>query len=174
MRNCYHFFLSTSDSILLSVGSIVSTNLLPLVKNSPSEKLRLQVARFSIPVAGLIATYIAFNASRVVQVLIDSVAVLLAAVVVPFILCFWWQKANRTGALAGMLGGLITWAGASIIGTEVPADLIGFLASLLVMVVVTLLTQKIDPPRPITDDVGNPIDLTNRLGTLGFRKSKLE
>ena len=40
--------LSTSDSILLAVSSITSTNLLPLVKNKPSEKLRLQVARFAM------------------------------------------------------------------------------------------------------------------------------
>lgn len=162
--------LSSSDSILLSVGSITSANLLPLVKRNPSEKLRLQVARFAIPIGGLAATYIAFNASRVVQVLIDSVAVLLAAVIVPFFLCVWWRKANRSGALAGMLGGLLTWIGASAIGTEFPADLIGFGVSLLAMVVVTLATQKSDPPRPLTDYEGNPVEMTNRLGTLGFRK----
>lgn len=57
--------LSRSDSILLAVASIVSINLLPLVKNQPSEKLRLRVARFAIPACGLLATYIAFNADRV-------------------------------------------------------------------------------------------------------------
>jgi len=163
--------LSTSDSILLAAASIVSTNLLPLVKNEPSEKLRLQVVRFAIPVCGLLATYIAFNANRVVDVLIDSAAVLLAAIIVPFILCFWWEKANRSGALAGMFGGLITWLGASIAGTEIPSDLLGFGVSALAMVSVTLLTQKADPPRPLTDIEGNPVDLANRLGSLGFRNS---
>ncbi len=56
------------------------------------------------PFAGLIATYFAFNAERVVEVLIDSAAVLLAGILVPFVLCFWWDKANRSGALAGMAG----------------------------------------------------------------------
>ena len=162
--------MSTSDSILLGVSSIISTNLLPLVKKDPSEKLRLQVARYAIPVCGLIATYIAFNANRVVEVLIESAAVLLAAIIVPFILCFWWKKANRLGALAGMLGGLLAWMGASIAGSEFPPDLIGFGVSFVAMVMVVQLTQKIDPPRPLTDIDGNPVDLIDRVGTLGFKK----
>ncbi|MCZ6643966.1 MAG: sodium:solute symporter family protein [Gammaproteobacteria bacterium] len=162
--------MSTSDSILLGVSSIISTNLLPLVKKDPSEKLRLQVARYAIPVCGLIATYIAFNANRVVEVLIESAAVLLAAIIVPFILCFWWRKANRLGALAGMLGGLLAWMGASAAGSEFPPDLIGFLVSLVAMGIVVQLTQKIDPPRPLTDIDGDPVDLINRIGTLGFKK----
>ncbi len=158
--------MSTSDSILLGVSSIISTNLLPLVKKDPSQKLRLQVARYAIPFCGLIATYVAFNADRVVEVLIESAAVLLAAIVVPFVLCFWWDKANRSGALAGMAGGMIAWAGAAAYGTDVPPDLIGFVVSLGSMIMVTLLTQKIDPPRPLTDIDGNRIEVTDRLGTL--------
>ena len=163
--------MSTSDSILLGVSAIVSINMLPLVIKNPSEKLRLKVARFSIPVCGLIATYIAFNANRVVEVLIDSAAVLLAAIIVPFVLCFWWEKANRFGALAGIFCGLIGWFGAATMGTDFPADLIGFLVSATAMVVVTLLTQKLDPPQPLTDIDGNPVKLIDRVGTLGFRKA---
>ncbi len=161
--------LSTSDSILLGSSSIISTNLLPLVKHEPDEKLRLQVARYAIPVCGLVATYVAFNANRVVQVLMDSAALMLAAIIVPIILCFWWEKANRLGALAGIFGGLTAWQGASIVGTEFPADLFGFLVSAVAMVLVILMTQKIDPPRPLTDIDDNAIDLADRVGTLGFR-----
>jgi hypothetical protein len=34
------------------------------------------------------------------------------------------------------------------------------------MIMVTLLTQKIDPPRPLTDIDGNRVEVTDRLGTL--------
>ena len=156
--------LSSADSILLTESSIISTNLLPLVKENPSEELRLQVARWAIPVCGLISTYVAFNADRVVEVLIDSAAPSLVSIIVPFILCFWWKKANRFGALAGMFGGFITWLIASAIGTEFPPDLIGFAVSAITMPVVCLLTQKIDPPRPLTDIDGVAVDLTDRSG----------
>ena len=161
--------MSTSDSILLSSASIISTNLLPMVKENADEKTRLAVTRYSIPFVALAASYVAFGAERVVEVLIDSAAPLLAMTIVPFILCFWWEKANRYGALGGIFGGLAGWGIASMFDTVTPADLIGFAVSLTVMVVVTFLTQRIDPPRPITDDRGNVVELKNRVGLLGLK-----
>ena len=155
--------MSTSDSIMLSASTIISTDMLPLVKHHPSEKLRLRVARYSIPVVGLIATYVAFNANRVVEVLLDSVAISLAVAIVPFIACFWWNKANRSGALASMLAGFVAWQIARAINMEFPPDLFGFCVSAIVMIVVTLTTQKLDPPRPLTDIDGHVVELNNRI-----------
>jgi hypothetical protein len=42
----------------------------------------------------------------------------------------------------------------------------GLGACLVTMLVVTPLTQKFDPPRPLVDSDGNEIEATNRLGTL--------
>lgn len=155
--------MSSSDSILLSSSMIISNNLLPLVKKHPDEGLRFLVARYSIPVVGLVSTYIAFNASRVVEVLLDSVAVVLAAVIAPFIACFWWKKANRSGALASMISGTIVWQVARVMDTEFPPDLLGFCVSAVVLVVVTLATQRSDPPRPLTDIDGAELELTDRI-----------
>jgi Na+/proline symporter len=151
--------MSTSDSVLLGVASVVSTNLLPLVRERPDDLLRLRVARIAIPLAGLLATYIAFSASRVVEVLIDAAAPLLAGIIVPFVLCFWWAKANQYGALAGMAGGLLGWMVASTMDGGIPPDLIGFGVSLVTMIAVTLATQKISPPKPLTDGDGHAVEL---------------
>ena len=161
--------MSTSDSILLSVGSIISTNLLPRVVKNPGSTLRLRVARYSIPLTAVASTYIAFGAEKVVEVLVQSIAPLLAMTIVPFVLCFWWNKANPYGALAGIFGGLIGWSIALSIGTIIPPDLIGFGVSLVSMVVVALLTQKISPPRPLVDFDDKPVELTDRVAT--FRKA---
>ena len=93
----------------------------------------------------------------------------MAAVIVPFIFCFWWPKANRAGSLAGIFCGLGGWGFAVLFESIYPADLIGFAVSLLAMILVTLLTQKIDPPRALTDYDGNPLELKDRFGRLGFR-----
>lgn len=161
--------MSTTDSALLSCGAVISTNLLPLVREDASERLRLSVARYAIPASAILATIFAFNASRIIEVLLDSVALLLAGIIAPFILCFYWQKANRSGALAGIVSGLGTWAIALFVGTSTPPDLLGFVASLAVMTVVTLTTQQIDPPRPLRDADGREVDLRDRLGTLPLR-----
>jgi SSS family transporter len=92
-------FMSTGDSILLSTGAIVSTNLLPIFHSNPSDELRIRVARITILVGAIIAGYVALGAERVVDVIVDSLAPLLAMTIVPFVLCFWWDKANKYGAL---------------------------------------------------------------------------
>jgi Na+/proline symporter len=88
---------------------------------------------------------------------------------VPFVLCFWWEKANKYGALGGIFGGLIGWASAAAVGTEIPPDLIGFGVSLVSMVSIALATQGINPPKPLTDIDGNTVALADRLPT--FRSS---
>ncbi len=160
--------MSTSDSVLLSTGSIASTNLLPFFVKNPSDKLRLKVARISIPIAAAAATYVAFGAERVVEVLIESAAPLLAMTIAPFILCFWWRKANNYGALAGILGGLFGWVIAGTMGSNIPPDLIGFCVSFIAMVTVASLTQSICPPKPLTDDAGCEVELIDRVAT--FRR----
>lgn len=154
--------MSTSDSILLSASTVISINFLPLIKHQPDQLLRLRVARYCIPIVGLVSTYIAFNANRVVEVLLDSVAVLLAAIIAPFIACFWWNKANRSGALAGMVAGFLAWRIAAAVGMEFPPDLFGFCVSATALVLVTLTTQNFDPPRPLTDCDGHVVDLRDR------------
>ncbi len=155
--------MSSCDSILLAGSTVVSTNLMPLVVRKPSDQLRLRVVRYTIPVLALGGMYIAFNATRAVQVLIDSVSILLAGICVPFFACFFWSKANRTGAVASIASGLVTWQIASTYDPLIPPDLIGFFVSFAVMIVVTLATQESDPPRPLTDIDGEPVALENRL-----------
>ena len=71
------------------------------------------------------------------------------------------------GLFGHLIGGLAGWGIAAQFDTVTPPDLIGFAVSLIVMVSVTLLTQKIDPPRPITDDRGNIVELKNRVAFIG-------
>jgi SSS family transporter len=158
--------MSSCDSSLLASASIVSTNLLPLVKRAPSDKLRLQVVRWGIPGCGVIAVAGALNAQVVFDTMLDANLFMLAAVIVPFILGVWWKKANRAGALAAMSMGIVSWLTTSLLYPELPGDLIGLGASFVTMIIVTPLTQKIDPPRNLVDSDGNPVELTDRLGTL--------
>jgi len=98
--------------------------------------------------------------------MIDANMLMLAAVIMPFILGVYWKKANRTGALAAMAGGIAAWIVSSTFYPELPGDLIGLGASLAVMLIATPLTQKFDPPRQLVDRDGKPVELTNRLGIL--------
>ena len=70
-----------------------------------------------------------------------------------------------------MIIGILAWLAVGLVYPKLPGDLIGLAASLATMLVVTPLTQKLDPPRALVDHAGNPVELTDRLGVLGFRRT---
>ena len=65
-----------------------------------------------------------------------------------------------------MWAGIAAWFVTSVAYPHLPGDLIGFVVSLVTMVLITPLTQTFDPPRKLVDHAGNEVDLSNRLGTL--------
>jgi len=157
--------MSSADSALLAVGSLIGKNALTMVKRDASPELSLLVTRITIPVVGVVAIVIARNVREVYSLMVDSNILGLAAIIVPFIMGAWWMKANRTGALSAMSAGIFAWLTTLYLAPEWPADFMGLGASLVTMLVVTPLTQKFDPPKPLCDSDGNPISLENRLGT---------
>lgn len=158
--------MSSCDSALLAAATVASTNLLPWLRPEPTDALRLAVIRWGIPAGGLVGVVAALNAQVVFDTVLDANMLMLAAVIAPFILGVWWQQANRAGALAAMCAGVIAWLATSLVSPSLPGDLIGFVVSLVTMLVATPLTQTIDPPRRLVDHDGNEVALDNRLGVL--------
>lgn len=148
------------------VFGMVPVNLLPRVHSQPSEKLKLQVARWSIPFMAVIALYTAFNTSTVISAIAAAISLGFAGMSAPGILNIWWKKLNKVGGYSGMAAGFTTFGLLKALYPIVPADFAGFWVSLIVSVVVSLITQKVSPPRILTDADGDPLDLNDRFGTL--------
>jgi SSS family transporter len=156
--------MSSADSALLSASSVISANILPVFWPQAEQRLKLIWARVSIPVAGIIAAVVALKVQVIYDLILDASAVLLAAVVVPFVLGIWWKSANRTGALSAMFSGMLVWIISSNLWPELPGDLLGMFACLVTMLIVTPLTGKFDPPRPVVTLDGDEVELKDRLG----------
>jgi Na+/proline symporter len=124
--------MSSCDSAILAAATVFGTNILPLIKRNPSERTQLMVIRLAIPVGGFLAVSFALNAGSVFDTVLDANVL---------------KKANRAGALSGMSAGIATWLAVSTFAAGLPADLLGFVSCVVVMLVVTPLTQEIDPPR---------------------------
>ncbi len=158
--------MSTTDSAMLSAASVFTVNLLPLIKPDASDRTRLWVTRLGIPVFGVVALLVGLKAKTVYQLVVDSNFAMLAIVVVPFVAGLWWEKVNRAGVLASMVVGFVTLNVIYFLLPEMPADLLGMLAGLVTLLVVTPLTQNFDPPRPLQDCDGQPVAMRDRLGVL--------
>jgi len=158
--------MSSADSALLAAASLIGINLAPTVKRDINPDQKLLVTRIAIPACGVIAVYVALEVQLILELMLDANSFLLAGVVGPYIAGVWWAKANRTGALSAMAAGFSAWVLSEWLYPELAGDVVGFGVSVLTIFIVTLLTQEIDPPRPLTDEDGKAIDLKGRLGVL--------
>jgi len=158
--------MSTADSALLGAASVFSVNILPLFKRQVSDKQQLLAARISIPVFGILAVYVALEVQVVYELVMDSNSVKLVCVTVPFVAGVWWKRANRTGVLASMAMGFVTWLIAALVAPELPGDLLGLLVGLITILIVSPMTQKVDPPKPLRNGNGEVVEFKDRLGSI--------
>ena len=156
--------MSSADSALLAAASLIGINLAPAIKGDISSNQKLKVTRIAIPIIGIVATYVALEVQLILELMIDANSFLLAGVVGPYIAGIWWAKANRTGALSAMTAGFSAWILSEWMYPELAGDVVGFGVSLATIYIVTLLTQKTDPPKRLADEHGVPINLKGRLG----------
>jgi Na+/proline symporter len=99
--------------------------------------------------------------------------------VAPYLIGMYWKKANHTGALASFFSGVVSWIVLALVWMqtyilpvvyegEMMDDVVwdsiyiastpAFIISVIVFFVVSLLTQKKDPPKALTDINGKPVD----------------
>lgn len=158
--------MSSADSALLATASIISVNIAPLFKADIRPDKKLLITRIAIPACGIIAVYVALKVQVVLELMFDANSFMMASVTIPFIAGVWWKKANRTGALTAMAVGFIAWVLIEWIYPNLAGDVLGLLFAAAAIAIVTPLTQSFDPPRPLIDGDGKPIDLRDRLGIL--------
>jgi SSS family transporter len=181
--------MSTSDSSILAGASVVTENILPFFKKDLDGKTKLLWTRIMVVVIGVISITIALLAGTIYRLAMVAWSILLVGLFAPFAFGMYWKKANKPGAISAFFGGFISWvlltmyhfpttieacAGdfdcgfwdAVYIGSA-PA----FAISVILLIVVSLATQKSHPPRPITDVDGNEMAFKNRLGLLPLKQA---
>lgn len=180
--------MSTSDSSVLAGASVVTENILPLFWKTITDKQKLWLTRVMVLVIGLISISIALWAGTIYKLAMVAWSLLLVGLFAPFAFGMYWKKANRSGAIAAFLGGFISWAILGIFYYRIStfdacagdfecafwdavyiSSLPAFLVSVVLQVVVSLFTQKVDAPMQLTDVDGNPLELKKRLGFLSLK-----
>ena len=142
--------MSTADSQLLAAASSVSQNLIvEAFKVKVSAKTNMIIARVTVVVVSIIAIFLAADPSSSVFGIVSFAWAGFGAAFGPVILCaLFWKRANKQGAIAGMIaGGLTIFIWKFVIRT-VFADTIlniyellpAFIVGLIAIVVVSLLT----------------------------------
>lgn len=175
------FVVSLAGAIISTVGNttlisatMAGHNLYKYFRPEASKEQELKAVRIAIPLTMITALAIALYFETVYRLIVFSGSLQLCTVFAPFVLGFFWKKANSKGAVASFFSGIASWiaffllvfpytreanfeeeiieAGLALDWaiwdglyiSMVPAAIV----SIVVMVIVSKRTQESDPPKP--------------------------
>ena len=148
--------MSTADGLLLAIANALSHDLYyKIIDPKADTKTRLIVARVLLLVIGAAGALVAsLQLTGILGAVAWAFCFACSGLFFPLVLGVWWKRANRQGAIAGMAGGfaagsLYLWyvytGGTPWIGIDhLRFGMIGMPVSLILMIVVSLMTEEPD------------------------------
>ena len=133
--------LSASSGALIAPSTLIAENILKPLTKTVSDKTRMRIIQASIAFVGCVAIFFAIGKNAHIYELVESAYTIpLVAAFIPLVFGLYTKWANSFSTLFSMLLGIITWQYFSFYPMgEVPAPFLGFLASLLGMLLGGLL-----------------------------------
>ncbi len=161
--------MSTADGLLLAIANAFSHDLYyKMIDPKADTSKRLIVARVLLLFIGAAAAFVAsLKFTSILGAVAWAFCFACSGLFFPLVLGVWWKRANTAGAIAGMIGGFVVgsyylWhvqnGGAKILELDgLRFGIIGMVASLVCMVVVTLMTPEPDAEtQAMVDEVRLP------------------
>jgi cation/acetate symporter len=149
--------MSTADGLLLAIANALSHDLYyKMIDPKADVRHRLIVARLLLVAIGAAGAIVAsFRLTTILGAVAWAFDFAMSGLFFPLVLGVWWKRANRPGAIAGMVVGLavgtwylymVRWGGMTPwLGIDhLRFGIIGAGASLIAMVVVSLMTKEPD------------------------------
>ena len=148
--------MSTADGLLLAIANALSHDLYyKIIDPAADTKKRLVVARVLLIIIGAAGAAVAsLKLTGILGAVAWAFNFANSGLFFPLVLGVWWKRANTAGAIAGMVGGLLSGTaylvyvqtgGDPILGLDgLRFGVIGMAVSLVLMIVVSLATQAPD------------------------------
>jgi cation/acetate symporter len=162
--------MSTADGLLLAIANALSHDLYYKINDPKAEtRTRLIVARVLLIIIGAAGAFVAsLKLTGILGAVAWAFCFAMSGLFFPLVLGVWWKRANQAGAIAGMAiglgvgswylymvyaGGMTPWFGLD----HLRFGIVGATASLVSMVVVSLLTPAPDAEtQAMVDEVRIP------------------
>ena len=162
--------MSTADGLLLAIANALSHDLYyKIIDPNADTKHRLIVARVLLLVIGAAGAAVAsLQLTGILGSVVWAFCFACSGLFFPLVLGIWWKRANRAGAIAGMLGGFLAGSlylynvkfagGTPWLGIDhLRFGMIGMPVSLVLMIVVSLVTAEPDEEtQAMIDEIRNP------------------
>jgi SSS family solute:Na+ symporter len=150
--------LSTASGALLAPTAIFTENVLrPFVPRMSDRQFLLTLRIILVTFTAAALVFAVNSRSTMYEMVQNAYNVTLTGAFVPLVAGAYWKRATTQGALASIVLGIGTWLIADRVAAEalVPANLVGFFASVIGMVVGTFAPQ-------VLAHRGHPIETTIR------------
>lgn len=138
--------LSTASGALLAPTSLFTENVLrPFVPNMSDRQFLLTLRIILVTFTACALLFALNSKSTMYEMVQNAYNVTLTGAFVPLLAGAYWKRATTQGALFSAVGGVAAWLAAANIAPEalVPANLIGFFVSIVLMVMGSLAPQVI-------------------------------
>jgi len=135
--------VSTIDSIMLTLASMVSRDVYGQLSTKPSEAKQLAMGKWVLPVIALLAYLFAALQLDLIAILSVAASTGLAVVVPAIIGAFYWKRGTAGGALVSMIGGSIIVLGLFLTGAKplgLPAGIWVLPVTSFLFITISLLT----------------------------------
>lgn len=136
--------MSSADAMLLAISAGVARDIYrEYINKNASEKTVTRLGFIVMIITSIIGIIIAIEPPQLIAIMVGWVGGgLLSTFGFPLVLGIWWKRANTAGALAGMLGGGLTFVILMITKpfSVVSEPIIAAPISLILVIVVSLLT----------------------------------
>ncbi|MCY4543152.1 MAG: cation acetate symporter [Rhodobacteraceae bacterium] len=165
--------MSTADGLLLAIANALSHDLYyKIIDPNADTKTRLIVARVLLIGIGILAALVAsLRLTGILGAVAWAFDFAASGLFFPLVLGVWWKRANRQGAVAGMVLGFLAgtiylWyvytGGTPWLGIDhLRFAIIGMPVSLVAMVVVSLMTEAPSAEvQQMVDDIRDPSGTT--------------
>jgi len=161
--------MSTADGLLLAIANALSHDLYyKIIDPNADTKTRLIVARILLIAIGAAGAFVAsLKLTGILGAVAWAFCFANSGLFFPLVLGIWWKRANRAGAIAGMVCGFAAGTtylvylqngGTPFLGLDgLRFGIIGMPVSLVAMVVVSLMTPEPDEEtQKMVDEIRNP------------------
>jgi cation/acetate symporter len=166
--------MSTADGLLLAIANALSHDLyFKIIDPKAETRKRLIVARVLLLAIGALGAVVAsFKLTGILGAVAWAFCFAMSGLFFPLVLGVWWKRANQAGAIAGMVVGLgagtwylymvkwgdmVPWWGMD----DLRFGMVGATASVIAMVVVSLMTKAPDKEtQAMVDEVRIPSGAT--------------
>jgi SSS family solute:Na+ symporter len=137
--------ISTASGALLAPGTLLAENVIKPFFSDISDKFRLHIIRFAVILIAFGGIALALKEdARIYELVSSAYSVTLVAGFIPLAVGLYSTKANSFGAFISILLGISSWQYWNhFAGSEIPGTLVGFLMSLIGMIIGTLIGQFI-------------------------------